>query len=231
MTSRGGVGDCENGECGGCGKCKKRKRNCSVSVPGHSSAAFSRSSSSCSYSSIRFHSKKKIRIYYLKAQLLPQNCRCIGPTAQCPNIITPSFSTIPNINLPSGYGTAKLVITYDPVSKLGNLKFEVQFAKLYTMGNQTFNPLREITIRGPTRICSIPANITVNCLAIYLLATGGETPDGSITGGIVINRDKVQQYLHGLMYLRLATLMFQQTQSGDLSGVFCVKREERRSRS
>ena len=144
MTSRGdsdcggrGSGGCGCG--GGCkGKCRgkgRRKGSVSTSVPSSTgSSAFSRSSSA-SYSHIRYHSKKKLRVYYLKAQLLPQNCICIGNTAQCPFFVTPTFSTLPNPNFPSAYGKAKFTIVYDPITKLGQTSWKISYAKFYSLGN------------------------------------------------------------------------------------------------
>lgn len=209
MTSRGGGADeCSGGDCRGCGRHGKKKR-CSVSVPNHSSSAFSRSSSnSCSYSDIRFHSKRKIRVYYLKAELLPQNCRCIGSPAQCPFIATPSFASIPNSNLPSGYGKAKFTIEYDPVSKMGNLVFDIRYSKLFSFGNTVPARIIGVEIRGPSPRCGLPANIIVNALGIYLLATGGESADCYVLGNVTLNKDKVQQFLHNLCYVVIRTQMF-----------------------
>ncbi len=229
MTSRGGS-DTKGCGCGrGCkGKCKG-SRNASVSVPSSTgSSAFSRSSTP-SYSHIRYHSNKKLRVYYLKAQLLPQNCICLGNTAQCPFFATPSFATVPNPNLPSGYGKAKFTIIYDPITKLGQTSWKISYAKLYSLGNQVFNPIRGIEVRVSSR-CSVPGPIILNPLAIALLATGGESPDCYVTGSYVFEKDRVQQFLHNLCYVVIRTLQFLTLAQGELNGRIRFQRKQKISR-
>lgn len=221
MTSNGGCDNCGRRHCRG---------RCSVSVPTHRPSAFSSKSSSCSYSNIRFKSRKKLRVYYLKAQLLPQKCRCVGTTQQCPFFVTPTFTTIPNSNLPSGYGKGEFTIYYDSVTKLGTLNFKISYAKLFSFGN--LNPARIIgvEIRGPSARCNVPANIMVNALGIYLLATGGASADCYVTGSTILERDQVQQFLHNLCYVVIRTQQFSYLPQGEISGGICLEREERISR-
>lgn len=214
MTSRGGCDEgCGQGGCnGGCGgRNGKRRRSLSTSVGGTGSRAFSKRSSrssNASYSHLRFRTKKKLRVYYLRAELLPQNCICLGNTAQCPFFATPSFTTLPNPNLPSGYGKGKFTIVYDPITKLGQCSWKISYAKLYSLGNQTWNPIRGIEVRISTS-CRLPGPIIINPLAISLLATGGETPDSYVVGNVTLDKDRVQQFLHNMVYLVIRTLMFQ----------------------
>jgi hypothetical protein len=236
MTSRGGIctGGC-GGRCsGGCGgrKGKRGRRSLSTSVPSSSSAFSKRSSreSIDSYSHLKFKSRRKLRIYYLKAQLLPQNCVCIGNTAQCPFFLTPVVSTIPNVNIPSGMGQARFTIVYDPITKLGQTSWRISSSKLYSMGNQVWNPIRAIEVRISSR-CGQIGPIVLNPLAISLLATAGETPDGNVVGSATLEKARVQQLLHNLGVVCVRGLLFEsQLPFGDINGRLMLKREERVSR-
>jgi hypothetical protein len=222
---------CPGDGCEGCSGCSKvkvcpKRRRISTSVPTSTCAFKQRCEEKC-FKKLKFCSKRKIRVYYLEACLRPQNCRCVGTTVQCPFFVTPVFSTVPNSNLPSGYGTAKVVIEYNPNTKIGNIRWRIKYAKLYSFGNQIPARVVGIEIRGPSKRCNLPANIVLNPLAIFLLATAGMSADCHVTGGATIDRDTVQQFLHNEMYVVIRTQQFITLPNGELSGPILLKREER----
>ena len=90
--------------------------------------------------------RQRKRIYYLKAKLRPGGCRCAYGDCYgtCPYV--PVVSTIPNVNIRSGYGKGKIVINWDPNSKLGLLEFNISYHKLYSYGNLT--PARIVGVKS-----------------------------------------------------------------------------------
>ena len=224
-------GDCFDDNCG---DGRSRSSRHTTSVRPSTTSAFSRSTSSSRSGKThqRYHPRRHRRRYYLKARLLPGQCRCAGGLSVCPpGIGPPSVSSIPNSLIRSGYGKARLVLDWDPNTKLGILNFKIAYHKLYSFGNLQSSRVVGVEIRGPARSCRIIANIVVNALGIYLLQTGGESADSYVLGSVTLNKAKAQQLLKGEWYVVIRSLTFLSTPDGELSGPICFEREEKLSKS
>lgn len=232
------MNNCPDGNCGGGGG-GGGKGEKTATIRGTSSSAFTRSSSSSSRSSSSgsghhrhhkdsayyHHPKYEPVLYTFYASLRPDGCLCIGNQAVCP-ITVPSLTTVPNINIRSGYGTAHLTINYDPNTKMGLLNFDIRYYKLYSQGGLVPARIVGVEIRGPVNRCGIIANIVIDAKAIYQLATGGESLDTYVTGNATISKQKVQQLLRNQWYIVIRTLQFQIQPFGELSGGIVYKRKK-----
>lgn len=151
---------------------------------------------------------------------------CIGPQSVCP-VIVPSVTTIPNINIRSGYGTGYLTLAYNPNTEIGVLHFRIEYHKLYSQGNLVPARVLSVEIRGPFQRCGEIANIVVDASGIYQRDTGGESMDSYVLGAAILNKDKAQQLLKERWLIVVRTLAFQIYPFGEISGRIAYERKSK----